>query len=69
MQKNKELTLVLKELKIDFFMIRKCNNNHYSLEEICIVCNEKTFNPEPPKFSLTDKHGKERRKMLYGETE
>ena len=47
-------------------LLKKCVNGHYSMDEICPVCNEKTFNPEPLKFSLTDKHGKERRKMLYG---
>ncbi len=47
-------------------LLRKCRNGHYSMDEICPVCSEKTFNPEPPKFSLTDKYGEERRKMLYG---
>ena len=39
---------------------------HYTINEICSICNEKTYNPEPPKFSIEDKYGKERRKSLYG---
>jgi len=53
----------LKEKKIK---ILKCVNGHYTLDESCHVCGAKTFNPEPLKYSPEDKHGRERRKALYG---
>ncbi|MEM5815784.1 MAG: RNA-protein complex protein Nop10 [Candidatus Aenigmatarchaeota archaeon] len=45
--------------------MRKCGNcGRYTFKEICPVCGSKTFNPEPPKYSPTDKYGEFRRKMI-----
>lgn len=44
----------------------KCGKcGRYTTKEKCPSCGERTFNPEPPKFSPKDKYGKERREMLY----
>jgi len=44
--------------------LRKCLKcNRYTFKEFCPICNEKTVNPLPPKYSPIDKYGEFRRKM------
>ena len=50
------------------FKMRKCLKCHrYTFKEFCSVCGSRTISPHPPRFSLDDKYGKYRRKMLYDE--
>lgn len=39
----------------------KCKD--YTLKEVCPLCNLRTINPHPPKFSPEDRYGKYRRLM------
>ncbi len=42
--------------------IQKCENcKTYTFKEICPQCNNKTKNPNPPKYSPDDIYGKYRR--------
>ncbi|WP_080962280.1 RNA-protein complex protein Nop10 [Methanosarcina barkeri] len=42
--------------------IRKCKNcGRYTLREICPVCGEKAFSPNPARFSPQDPYGRYRR--------
>ncbi|HDM22825.1 MAG: RNA-protein complex protein Nop10 [Methanomicrobia archaeon] len=52
--------------------IRKCIScGRYTFREECPECHSQTYYPKPPRFSLTDKYGKYRRKLklvkLYGD--
>lgn len=45
--------------------MKKCIKcGRYTFKEFCSLCNEKTINPEPPKYSPTDKYGEFRRKLI-----
>ncbi|MCS7094116.1 MAG: RNA-protein complex protein Nop10 [Candidatus Aenigmarchaeota archaeon] len=45
--------------------IRKCVKcSRYTLKMLCPLCGSETTNPQPPKYSPTDKYGEFRRKML-----
>ena len=35
----------------------------YTFKDFCPICNVKTINPEPPRYSPEDKYGKYRRMM------
>ncbi|MEM0372866.1 MAG: nucleolar RNA-binding Nop10p family protein [archaeon] len=48
------------------YKILKCEKGHYTISDPCASCGAKVFNPEPPKYSSTDKYGKQRRKAIYG---
>jgi H/ACA ribonucleoprotein complex subunit 3 len=46
-------------------LLRKCSAcGQYTIsKEVCPKCGGKTINPNPARFSLTDKYGKYRRKL------
>ncbi|AKB55890.1 MULTISPECIES: RNA-protein complex protein Nop10 [Methanosarcina] len=47
--------------------IRKCKNcGRYTLREICPVCGEKAFSPNPARFSPQDPYGRYRRMAKKG---
>jgi len=43
----------------------KCEAHGYQLNEICKVCGKKTKEIKSSKFSLDDKHGKQRRQEKF----
>ena len=40
----------------------KCNN--YTLKLKCVNCGEETISPIPPRYSIEDRYGKYRRKLI-----
>ncbi|HDJ89370.1 MAG TPA: RNA-protein complex protein Nop10 [Thermoprotei archaeon] len=45
--------------------LRKCEKcNRYTLQDICPICGTPTKNPHPARFSIEDKFGVYRRKLL-----
>ncbi|NVM28424.1 MAG: RNA-protein complex protein Nop10 [Candidatus Helarchaeota archaeon] len=46
-------------------LLRKCVEcgRYTMIESTCPQCGGKTVNPQPPKFSITDKYGKYRREL------
>jgi H/ACA ribonucleoprotein complex subunit 3 len=44
--------------------IKRCGKcGAYTLKDVCLECNGKTFMPVPPRFSLEDPYGKYRRML------
>lgn len=45
--------------------ILKCENGHYTLQELCKQCHTPATSPKPAKYSPEDPYGKYRRTVKH----